>query len=135
MNAGALLIRADASPDIGTGHVMRCMALAQAWQDAGGRALFAATSITPAIKNRLSLEWCELVAVSATAGSLQDAQETIGIAKSCGAEWIVVDGYHFGQEYQRDLKSAGRKVLFLDDYGHAQTYSADFVLNQNLSAR
>ncbi len=135
MNSGPLLIRADASPNIGTGHVMRCMALAQAWQDAGGRALFAAASITPAVRNRLSSESCELVAVSATAGSPQDAQETISIAKSYGAEWIVVDGYPFGQEYQHDLKNAGLKVLFLDDYGHAETYSADLVLNQNLSAR
>jgi len=32
-----LLIRADADTQIGTGHLMRCLALGQAWQDAGGR--------------------------------------------------------------------------------------------------
>jgi UDP-2,4-diacetamido-2,4,6-trideoxy-beta-L-altropyranose hydrolase len=35
---GPLVIRADADPRLGTGHVMRGLALAQAWRAAGGRA-------------------------------------------------------------------------------------------------
>src|SRR5579885_1698770 len=129
-----LLIRADASPHMGTGHIMRCVALAQAWQDAGGCAVFAAKSFTPAIKKRLSSESFDLIPVAVDAGTSTDAQETIRIAQSRQVEWIVVDGYQFSSEYQQVLKAAGFKVLFLDDYGHAEHYSADLVLNQNLSA-
>jgi len=38
-----LLIRADAGTDIGTGHFMRCLALGQAWKDAGGKVIFIET--------------------------------------------------------------------------------------------
>ncbi|MFM8983470.1 MAG: hypothetical protein ACKOLA_11305 [Spartobacteria bacterium] len=44
-----LLIRTDASVSMGTGHVMRMIALAQAWQDGGGEAVFLCAEITPAL--------------------------------------------------------------------------------------
>jgi len=129
-----LLFRADASVAIGTGHVMRCLALAQAWQDAGGRAVFAMAETTPAIQARLAAESCEVLAVSCAAGTADDAQLTVALARERQAEWVVVDGYQFTADYQRALKAAGFKILFLDDYGHARHYSADLVLNQNVCA-
>ncbi len=36
-----LIIRADADSVIGTGHIMRCLALTQVWQDKGGKVTFA----------------------------------------------------------------------------------------------
>jgi UDP-2,4-diacetamido-2,4,6-trideoxy-beta-L-altropyranose hydrolase len=43
-----------------------------------------------------------------------------------------VNGYQFTREYQGTIKYAGCKVLFFDDFGHCDHYSADLVLNQNL---
>jgi UDP-2,4-diacetamido-2,4,6-trideoxy-beta-L-altropyranose hydrolase len=129
-----LLIRADASIGIGTGHVMRCLALAQARQDAGGRVVFAMAEATSAIQARIAAESCEVVSISASAGTLDDAKETIDLARKQKCDWIAVDGYQFSSDYQRTLKTAGFKILFLDDYVHAHHYFADLVLNQNVGA-
>lgn len=114
--------------------MMRCLALAQAWRDAGGRAVFASAVTTNAIQSRLDAESCEIATVSGAPGSEDDAHATITRAAREGARWVVVDGYHFGHEYQKRLTEAGCKVLFLDDYGHAGEYPADLVLNQNVTA-
>jgi len=134
MSNETLLIRADASAAIGTGHVMRCLALAQAWQDAGGSVVFTMAEATPAVRARLVAESCEVVSIPVAEGA-EDARLTVALARERGVQWVVVDGYQFGAEHQRDLKAAGFNVLFLDDYGHASSYCADLVLNQNIGAK
>jgi UDP-2,4-diacetamido-2,4,6-trideoxy-beta-L-altropyranose hydrolase len=129
-----LLFRTDASIKIGTGHVMRCLALAQAWQDAGGRAVFAMAETTPAIHARIAAESCPVLSVSSAAGTPEDANQTIVLAREHQSDWVVVDGYQFTSEYQRLLQAAACKILFVDDYGHARHYSAHLILNQNVSA-
>jgi len=129
-----LLLRTEASVAIGTGHVMRCLALAQAWCDAGGRSIFAMAEATPAVEERLRNEGFEVVRVAVRVGSTADAEGTANLAHLHAASWVVVDGYDFGAEYQAELKSKGLKVLFIDDNGHAGHYSADLVLNQNAHA-
>lgn len=130
----SLVIRADADVRIGTGHVMRCLALAQAWQDAGGRAIFAMAKGTPTLESRLATEGAEVVRLQIPPGKPDDAPQAAGLAKERGARWVAVDGYHFGYEYQLTLKEHGLRVLFIDDHGHAGRYCADIVLNQNISA-
>ncbi len=128
-----LIIRADASPEIGTGHVMRCLALAQAWLDAGGRVSMAMAACPDGLRQRLVAERVGIVAVMAPVGSAADAAFTADWARQEQA-LLVVDGYRFGGEYQELLKTAGVRLLFVDDNGHASHYSADWVLNQNIHA-
>jgi UDP-2,4-diacetamido-2,4,6-trideoxy-beta-L-altropyranose hydrolase len=129
-----LLIRADASAQIGTGHLMRCLALAQAWQDTGGRAVFLMATEAPALESRLHSEGMEVVHLPVQPGSVDDAAQTADLAHQVGADWVVVDGYHFGADYQQAIKGSGLRLLFIDDNGHAGHYSADLVLNQNIHA-
>ena len=130
----ALIVRVDASLAVATGHVMRCLALAQAWQDTGGHAIFAMAESTPAIEGRLGWEGIDVIRLAVLAGRAADAASVADLALRCDAAWVVVDGYHFGSDYQHWLKNAGLKLLFIDDNGEAGHYSADLVLNQNTHA-
>lgn len=134
MASRTLLVRCDTSVRIGTGHAMRCLALAQAWQDAGNKAVFVMAEPLPSVRERLLSEQIEVVLAEGQAGSRNDASGVAQVASRRAADWVVVDGYHFDANYQRELKAAGLKVLFIDDDGSAGHYSADLVLNQNAHA-
>jgi len=134
MNPETLLVRADASPQMGTGHVMRCLALAQVWQQARGRVWFALARPAGPIREQLESAGCEVVELMGAVGSAEDANAVVVLAQKQQAAWVVADGYQFDDAYQHRLKEAELQLLLVDDYGHAKHYSADYVLNQNLGA-
>ena len=134
MNA-SLLIRADTSPPMGAGHLMRCLAMAETWLHAGGRVVLASTGLPPATRTRLDALGVENVILEVPPGSPRDAARVAMLAEEHDAAWIMVDGYQFNAAYQDALKAAGCRLLFVDDFGHAGRYAADLVLNQNLGAR
>ena len=132
---GTLLFRVDASPEIGIGHVMRCLALAQAWQDVQGHPIFLMGRESSTLENRLKSEGADVFYLSSDPGGKDDAHETAALACQSSARWVVVDGYHFTGDYQQIIKDSGHYLLFMDDYGHAGHYLADVVLNQNIHAQ
>jgi len=119
---------------------MRMIALGQAWQAQGGDVHFLCAEITSALEERLASEGFQLSRISAVLGSKEDLEQTTHlITDALQADIqnarVVLDGYHFGSDYQLGIKAEGFKLLVVDDYGHADFYHADWVLNQNLSAR
>jgi len=131
-----LIIRADAQAAIGTGHVMRCLALAQAWLRQGGRCCFVCKNPLASIAHRITAAGCDLYDLEGDVmiGGIVDAKATIAHAKTLSANWLVVDGYQFNAAYQQQIKDAKLSLLFLDDYGHCDFYTADLILNQNIYA-
>ncbi len=110
---------------------MRCLALAQAWQDAGCRVVYVLACCSAGVAERLQSENIAIVRLACEPGSLQDARATVEAAKSRGSDWIVLDGYHFDGRYQAAIKTAGLKVLAIDDFGALDHYVADIIVNQD----
>jgi UDP-2,4-diacetamido-2,4,6-trideoxy-beta-L-altropyranose hydrolase len=129
--AGSLLIRTDAGPTIGAGHLMRDLALAQQWRIEGGRVTFACSELATVFGDRLLSEGFEMVMIDSETGSLDDAASTLRLAHDLDAV-VVADGYRFSEEYQRAVYGRARALLVLDDFGQIGAYRADLVLDQNL---
>jgi UDP-2,4-diacetamido-2,4,6-trideoxy-beta-L-altropyranose hydrolase len=126
-----LLIRVDANAQIGSGHFMRCLALAQAWSRSGESVVFATTSPIKRLNSESSFK---AKVISAAAGTEADAAETRTLATELNAAWVILDGYHFCSSYQQTLKGAGFRLMVIDDHGHSGSCAADLVLDQNLNA-
>lgn len=127
-----LIIRADASTQIGTGHLMRCLALAQAWKDAGGKVTFITACQNEELLQRLRGEEFDVHVLADSYPDPGDWNYTKGILAASPNAWVVLDGYHFDEVYQQRVKEAGHRLLVIDDKAHLRHYYADIVLNQNL---
>ncbi|HYG23655.1 MAG TPA: UDP-2,4-diacetamido-2,4,6-trideoxy-beta-L-altropyranose hydrolase [Verrucomicrobiae bacterium] len=131
-----LLIRADGGGALGSGHIMRMIALGQAVSDRGNRVTIASSSCPESLAARVRQEGLmfERLLLNTKGGSPEDLQQSRDLAHSLGAKWVVLDGYHFRRDFQSSLRSSGLSVLAVDDYGHCEVWAADAVLNQNIFA-
>jgi UDP-2,4-diacetamido-2,4,6-trideoxy-beta-L-altropyranose hydrolase len=119
---------------------MRCIALGQAWKTSGGNVLFVSHCESDALRSRFAEEGFEFTSLHGPYPYSGDVDATMSILDDIRSNGkrektiVVLDGYHFDEDYQQKIKNAGFRLLCIDDYGHAGRYYADFILNQNLSA-
>ncbi len=129
---GTILFRTDCGPMAGSGHVMRCLALALAWRSLGGEAVFALSAPDPLLDGLLSRRGFLSCAMTSTDAGLRDAAETLTLAREAGAQWIVSDGYRFSPGWSEHIyQDTGPRLLVVDDMAQAQTFHADLLLNHN----
>jgi UDP-2,4-diacetamido-2,4,6-trideoxy-beta-L-altropyranose hydrolase len=130
-----LVIRADASPDVGMGHVMRCVALAQAWQKGAGSAVLVSTMLPEKLKAFVQNQNIEIRSLTVSRGSEDDAIETGRICARFDRPQLVLDGYAFAQDHWCALADRlPAPVLVIDDDGTHQNFGHALILNQNMHA-
>ena len=126
-----LLIRADASKEIGHGHVMRCLALAQEWQSRDGDVAIVSAQLRTKLVDRLRMSHIDIYELTDSDQGGKDALRTVSLATFLDADWLVLDGYQFNGFYQSIVGEHTRcKIMAIDD-GMNPPGSIDIALNQN----
>jgi UDP-2,4-diacetamido-2,4,6-trideoxy-beta-L-altropyranose hydrolase len=124
VTAGVCIIRADASPAVGGGHVMRCLSLADGLAAAGWRCVFAVAGDTRATVPALAGREIVDLADPLDPGVLMRALPG-------GADLLVTDHYGIGASYEAACRGWARRILVVDDLAN-RYHDCDVLLDQTL---
>lgn len=125
--------RVDASSLIGTGHVMRCLTLADALREQGCDILFISRD-EPGNLSALVRERGFEVAVLDAAETLResnDGRESANILRRSPVDLVVVDHYALSADWERQTGKVSPAVMAIDDLPH-RNHDCDILLDQNL---
>ncbi len=129
-----VIIRADATERTGTGHLMRCLALAQTLRAVGVDVTFISACKSKSLHQRILDEGFQVALLERPYPDPADWSATARVLQSHQNAWVVLDGYHFDASYQQSIKEAGHRLLVIDDTAHLNQYCCDILLNQNINA-
>lgn len=141
-----ILIRADASPTIGSGHIARCLTLARVLRKQGSHVAFACRRLPGHRLDALRDEGFEAFALPDVYPD-EDPQQAIEsmlpwqadidalgalLAGHAEFDWIIVDHYGLDHHWQTAARRWAPRIAAVDDLA-TRRYSVDLLLNQNLS--
>lgn len=126
-----VLIRADASPALGAGHVLRCLALARGLREAGAGVAFACRELPAGLRRTLAGEGFAVhgLDLSEAAGWEADAERT-GALSGGRPDWLVVDHYRLDARWQARLRPCVGRIMVIDDLAD-RPHDCDLLLDQN----
>lgn len=144
-----IVIRVDSSVIIGSGHVMRCLTLADELKHRGANVIFICREhtghLTRLIENkgykvellpRTEIEYISSANDVAHAAWLgvplhQDADDTIMALKRIKPSWLIVDHYAIDNRWETKLRPFVNKIMVIDDLAD-RPHDCDLLLDQNL---
>jgi UDP-2,4-diacetamido-2,4,6-trideoxy-beta-L-altropyranose hydrolase len=142
------VFRTDASHDIGTGHVMRCLTLADALRECGAQSTFICRSHAGHLLDLIHQRGHSVIAlppadVLLTAPAYPthakwlgtdwetDALQTQQALDDQVVDWLVVDHYALDRHWEQALRPKTRRIMVIDDLAD-RPHDCDLLLDQNL---
>ena len=99
-----VLFRVDAGPQVGLGHLQRCLSLATAMSSLGSQSLFVANN-NPTLGDRVArFGFQSIPLLSDESWGSTDLDQTVETAASNGCDVIVVDSDYEGRSYLGRLR-------------------------------
>lgn len=143
-----ITFRSDSSIEIGVGHIMRCLTLADTFRDQGKKCQFICREHEGNIISHIeqqgfvvhrlpsyleSLVTYSSLVHAAWLGSTQeqDAAECIHVLKSHKTDWLIVDHYALDKSWESHLRPYTQKIMVIDDLAD-RMHDCDILLDQNL---
>lgn len=126
-----VLLRADASVSIGSGHIMRCLTLARALMKQGASCEFVCRPSEGDLIAWLGTEGIKVITLPANITSEHDDAQSSLASITKHYQLLVLDHYQLGQAYCQVLRSRCDMVLVIDDLANRQ-HDCDILLDQNL---
>ncbi|MBN2761228.1 MAG: UDP-2,4-diacetamido-2,4,6-trideoxy-beta-L-altropyranose hydrolase [Rhodobacteraceae bacterium] len=142
--------RADASRQIGTGHVMRCLTLARGLRAMGARCHFICRALDGHFGARIEAEGFAVSLLPTPKGEAPqgppdhaewagvdwatDARDTRAVLDAERPDWLVLDHYAFDARWQQAVWFHGTKLMVLDDLAD-RPHACDLLLDQSLGRK
>ena len=120
-----ICFRADAGAEIGYGHFIRTLALADMLKDDFDCLFY--TQSPSEYQRKEAEKVCELVALPA-----DETRFELFLDVLKGDEIVVLDNYFFTTDYQKAIKDKGCKLVCIDDM-HDKHYVADAIINHGFA--
>ncbi len=132
-----VLVRTDASVEIGSGHLMRCLTLADQLRGEDAEVAFACRDLPGGMFDLLQAQGYQFarlpLAEADESSQRDDAEETIKAVRQFfpdGLDWLVVDHYGLDATWERMLRPHARKLMVIDDLANRR-HDCDLLLDQN----
>lgn len=124
--------RADASSDLGTGHVMRCATLADALRERGAETGFLCRDVKGNLISWLQAKGHRVEVLADPEDWGADARQTSTFLDRVGPiDWLVVDHYALDARWEKALRPHVQRLMVIDDLAN-RPHSCDLLLDQNL---
>lgn len=124
------LIRVDASVELGTGHVMRCLTLADALRASGISVAFACQALPGNLCDFIASKGYHVGRLVPAAGWQRDVEQTAATIADRSCDWIIVDHYGLDGRWETAMRPYAKRIMAIDDLAD-RPHRCDVLLDQN----